>query len=432
MRAWAVVALVVVAGCGDKKKQKRTSDAAPVVIVPSPVFDAGAGSAGTGGISDEIEPNDSGEVATVLALGATVRGKIEPDNDADYYRIAVTQRGTLAVTTNLVDADLTVDIEDSTGAVIAKSDRGGTRVREGVPNLGVAPGQYTVIVRKKQPPPPKRRRGRRPPPEPKPSPPVAYELAATFAVPAANTEREPDDDRGTANDLIVGDTAQGFIGWSGDEDIWKLSIEALSEKNSIAIEVGAVEGVQLALQLADGIGRPLLVRKAPKGQPLVVRNVLPVVPAGGPPFHYLAISGDRSNPETAYSVRVTAKPVEPDQEAEPNDTSEKPMAFPPDRTRVDGVWTAGDVDHYAIAPDAAPRTLDLALAPADVDLSLELLVDGKVIATSAEKGKGTAEKLSGAVPANATAIVRVKSARASASGEGTYELTVREGAAPPP
>jgi len=129
---WLVIAVALFA-CGGKKKQKRTGDAAPVVIVPTPQFDGGA--AGTS--SDEIEPNDSADVATPLPLGATMRGKIDPETDADYYRVEVTQAGALTVLTSMADADLTVDVEDASGNPLAKSDRGAARVREGVPNVGV-------------------------------------------------------------------------------------------------------------------------------------------------------------------------------------------------------------------------------------------------------------------------------------------------------
>jgi hypothetical protein len=427
----ALVLLLALVACGGKKKQKRTGDAAPVIVVPAPVYDGGAPGAAT----DEVEPNDSADVATPLAIGGSVRGKIDPDADADFYRIEVTQVGALTVTTSLVDADLTLDIEDAGGTTIAKSDRGAARVREGVPNLGVQPGRYTVIVRKKPPPVKKQPRAKKgtPPPAPAPGPAVSYEVTASLAAPGANAEREPDDDRGTANDLIVGDTAQGFIGWSGDVDLWKLSVETLSSKNSIDIEVGGVEGVALIVELADGVGQPLLVRRVPKSSPVVIKHVMPVVPSGAPPFHYLTIKGDKSNPETHYTLRVKANPVEPDQEAEPNDTPEKAMAFPADRKGVQGNWTAGDTDCYAIAADVNPRTFEIELDPAEVDLALDLLVDGKVIAKSENKGKGTVEKLAGAVPPNAKAVIRIRAA-ADATGEGGYELTVREGpgAAGPP
>jgi hypothetical protein len=424
---YLLVALALIA-CSEKK-QKRAGGAAPVVIVPTPVFDGGT----PGGTTvDETEPNDTSDIATPLAVGGIARGKIEPDADVDYYRVDVAQAGALTVLTNLVDADLSVDIEDAGGTIIAKSERGGVRVREGVPNLGVQPGRYTAIVRKKPAPPKKPVKGKKGAPPAPAAPPVAvsYEISATLAPVASNTEREPDDDRGTANDLIVGDSVSGFLGWTGDVDLWKLSIETLSSKNTIDIEVGAVEGAQLTLELADGVGTPLLVRKGPRSSPLVVKGVLPVVPSGAPPFHYISIKGDKSNPETPYTIVVRAKPVETDQEVEPNDTLEKAMLFPSDRKSVPGQWSAGDVDCYAIGADVNPRTIEVELDPSEVDLALDLYVDGKVVAKSETPGKGTKEKLSGAVPANAKAVVRVRAA-ADAAGEGTYELTVREGAAPP-
>ncbi|MDQ3363996.1 MAG: hypothetical protein M3680_01010 [Myxococcota bacterium] len=420
------------ASCGGKKKrQQRTGDAAAVEVITSPTLpDGGA----QGGATDEVEPNDSVDVATPLGLGASARGTLDLDADADYYRIDVTEVGALTVTTTAVDADLTFDLEDASGTVIARSDRGAVRAREGVPNFGVTPGRYYAIVKRKAPAPPKKSKGKgkkAAPPPPKPGVPVSYEVAAAFAPPAAGAEREPNDDRGTANDLIPGDAVTGFIGWAGDVDVWKLSVETLSSRNAIDIEIAAVEGVALALELADGVGQPLLLRKAPRGAALIVRGVVPVVPSGAPPFHYLTVGGERSNPETAYQLKVTAKPIEPDAEVEPNDTPERAMAFPTERTRVDGGWTSGDVDCFAIAADVAARTLDITVTPSDIDLSIELLVDGKPVARSELPGKSVAEKLIGAVPANAKAVLRVRGA-GDAAGEGTYEVSVREGPASVP
>ncbi len=413
---------------GKKRRQQRTGDAAAVEVITSPTLpDGGAQGAAT----DEVEPNDSVDVATPLGLGASARGTLDPDADADYYRIDVTQAGALTVTTTAVDADLTVELEDASGTVVARSDRGAVRVREGLPNFGVTPGRYVAIVRRKAPAPPKKGKGKKAAPAPKPGAPVAYEIAAAFAPPVTAAEREPDDDRGTANDLIPGDAVTGFIGWTGDVDVWKLSVETLSSRNAIDIEIAAVEGVALSLELADGVGQPLLLRKAPKGAALVARGVVPVVPSGAPPFHYLTVAGERSNPETAYQLKVTAKPIEPDAEVEPNDVPERAMAFPTERTRVDGGWTSGDVDCFAIAADVASRTLDITVTPSDIDLSIELLVDGKPVAKSELAGKSTAEKLTGAVPAGAKAVLRVRGA-GTAVGEGTYEVSVREGPASVP
>lgn len=432
MRRLLVIACAcVIPACG-KSTQKRTDrDAAAVQVVTQPVI----GDGGTGPATDEVEPNDGDDTATALALGATVRAKIEPETDVDTFKIAVTETGALAVEVSGIDGvDLILEIEDVGGTVLAKSDRGGARIKEGVPNLGVSPGTYRAVVKMKKAPPPKAtkpKKGQKPIDagiEVVPAP--VYEISARMAPPAPNAEREPDDDRGTAQDLIVGDAVTGFIGWSGDADVWKLSVETLSEKNAIDIEVGAVEGVSLSIDVSDGIGNPLVTRKGPRGQPLVVRGIVPIVPDGAPPFHYVTIKADKSNPETQYQLRVVAKIPQPDAEIEPNDAPEKAMPVPTDRTVVHGVWTPGDVDCFAIGTDAAARTVDITVdVPSESDLDAELLVDGKSVAKGDKKGKGVVEKLVGQVPANARAVIRVKGT--DASGEGSYDVQIAEGPAAP-
>jgi hypothetical protein len=433
----AAVALTFASACGSKGKQKRAGDAAPVEIVQQPTGDAGAGS---GASADEVEPNDGEDVATPLPLGTMLRGKIEPDTDADFYRIEVKEAGALAIELSAPDGvDLTLEILDGGGTSVARSDRGGVRVREGVPNLGVTPGRYTAVVRAKKLPPvpvkkpaPAPKKGKKAPPAEPPEITLAptYELTAHVTAPAGNAEREPDDDRGTAIDLIVGDTATGYLGWSGDADVWKLSVETLSEKNSIDVEISAVEGVALTLELADGVCHPLLARKAPRGAPLVVRGLIPVVPPGAPPFHYLTLKGDRSNPETAYQLRVSAKLPVTDAEIEPNDTPDQAMPVPADRTVVHATWTPGDLDNFALPVDQAGRTVEITIdPPGDADLSAELLVAGKPVGKGERPGKGAQEKFSGVVPAGATAILRVHGSDSSL--EGAYDVTIQDGPAAP-
>lgn len=427
-----VLASLTLGACGGGKRQKRSGDAAPVEVVTQPVLVDAAGGATT----DEIEPNDGDDVATALPLGSTVRGKIEPDTDVDQYKLEVTEAGALSIDVPGVDGvDLVVELESQPGTVIAKSDRGAARVREGFPNLGVTPGRYVVVVKAKKPPAAAKKpaKGKAPPPDAalpaKPAP--VYELTAKVTPPAAGSEREPDDDRGTALDLVIGDTVTGYVGWSGDADVWKLSVETLSEKNALDIDVSAVEGTTLSVEIADGIGTVLANRKAPRGAPLAVRGLVPVVAQGAPPFHYLTIRGDRSNPETAYQLRVSAKVLGPDAELEPNDVPERAMPIPTDRTVVHGVWTPGDVDCFSVAGDPAARTLEVSVdTPSESDLSLELLVDGKVVAKSEKAGKGAAELASASVPAGASLVIRVRGTDASA--EGAYDVKIGEGPAPTP
>lgn len=430
--AAATVALGAGGACGKKQRQTRTTDAAPVELVS--VAALGDGGVARPGETEEREPNDGADVATALAPGAAVRARIEPDADLDYYRIDVAQAGALSVQVGAVPGtDLTLEIEDAAGATLARSDRGAANVAEGVPNLGVTPGRYVAIVRKKPAPVKKRsRRGAPPPPEPAPGSGPAYEVTAQVAPFGKNAEREPDDDRGTANDLIVGDKVTGYIGWTGDADVWKLSTEALTAKNVLDLELGPVEGIALSVEIADGIGGTLVSRKAPRGAALVVRGLLPVVTQGAPPFHYVTVRADRSNPEAAYQLEVTGQPIGTDPELEPNDTPERAMPVPADRTVInDASWTPGDVDCYAIPPDPSARTLDVSIdTPAESDLRAELLVNGKSVATADQKGKGVAEKISGQVPENGRAIVCIRGS--DASREGRYNLGFQEGPAKAP
>ena len=416
-----MIALVVVAGCGGRKRQKRTGDAAPVELIQTPA--PGSGKA-KGPTSEEQEPNEGEDVATPLALGASVVGRISPETDVDHYRIDVTTAGALAIELPGIEGtDLMLELLDAQGTVLAKSDRSPAKTREGIPNFAVSPGRYTAVVKAKID---KKKKPKKKPATPEPEVPAkAYEITAQVAPFAAGIEREPNEDRGPANELIVGESVSGYLGWSGDLDVWKLSIEALSAKNVLELEVEGVAGVVLTVELSDGIGTPVLVRKAPRGVGVIARRIVPTVPAGSPPYHYVTIKGDRSNPEATY--RLTAKEVPPvtDSEVEPNDTLEKPYPGPSDRTRVDAAWSAGDVDVFAIAPDPAARTLEISIdTPAEADLSAELFVDGKLATKSDAPSKGAAEKLTAAVPANAKVLVRVKGT--DVAGEGVYELTIAE------
>jgi hypothetical protein len=430
-RRWVLV-LVALASCrGGESRTRRTGSAAPVEILNAPqLADAGTGS---GPNADEIEPNDGEEVASPIALGGTARGRLETDTDVDYYRLDVDRPGVLQVLLGGIDGvDLALEMTDNAGTTVGRSDRTGVRIKEGLPNAGVTPGRYTLIVRhapkKKQP---KSRKKGKVAADDKPAPPApVYELSAQIVPLPLGGEREPDDDRGTANDLIVADNASGFLGWSDDKDVWKLSVETLSEKNALDIQVSAIEGVTLTLEIADGIGTTLATRKGTRGQPLTIHGVLPVVPDGAPPFYYLTLRGDRSNPETAYTLHATARVLGPDAEIEPNDNVEKPQAIAADRTVVHASWGPGDVDCFSIAVADTPRTVDVSIdTPAEIDLAAELIVDGKSVATANKGGKGALEKVSGPVPAGAMAVVRVKNPDAASTVEASYDVSVQESSA---
>ncbi|HUJ59440.1 MAG TPA: hypothetical protein VLX92_13135 [Kofleriaceae bacterium] len=422
-RGLAIVAAL--AACRGAAPAHRSGSAAPVEIVNQPALPDAAPAAGT---SEEIEPNDTDDVATPLPIGGTVRGKIEPDGDVDRYRIDVPKGGPgeLAVTVSGVDQDLILEIADDGGNVIARSARGGVRVAEGVPNLGVTPGRYTAIVRlapaRKKP---VKGRSRRPEPA-KPAP--VYEITAKAVTRARDAEQEPDDDRGTANELLSNDSATGYIGWSGDQDVYVLSTELLSAKNVVAVEVSPVEGVALELEVDDAIGQPLAIRKGARGDGVALHGLAPVIAQGAPPFVYFVVRGDRSNLETSYTIKTTASVPDVDAETEPDDTPEHPFEISPDRATVHATWDFGDVDCFAVPVAAAEHEVELAFAtPAELDLAAELFVDGKSVAKVDHPGKGVPEKVGAVIPAGSHAVACVH-AVGDAPGHGTvkYDVHVSE------
>lgn len=424
MRGWVVV-LAACHGGGDKPAPAVASGSAKpsqFEVVKEVSVDGGAAAPQAG---DEVEPNDGEDTATPLGEGATVRGKLDADGDVDFYRLDLRQAGALQLSLTAIDGfDLSLELADASGAVLAKSDRGGVRIGEGIPNFGVQPGKYLAIVRGKKAaaPKPKLKKGQKPPPEVPSGPSPVYELTAKLAQVSGNAEREPDDDRGSALDLIVGDPVSGFVGWTGDADSWKLNVEALSAKNAVDIEVGAVDGVALSLEIDNATGDKLALRKAPVGAPLVVRDFQPVVPQGGAPYHYLVVRGAKSNPDTAYALVVKAHDIAPDAEKEPNDSWDHAMPVDPDRQSLHGTWNAGDVDCFALAGDKAEVTLEVH----DADLGMDLYVDGKVVAKSDHPGAGAAEKVSAAIPAGKRAAVCVRGADANTPGAGSYDIRVTE------
>ncbi len=402
------LAACVACGSSNDTRAHRTGSAAPVELVPEPVY-ADGGKAETPA-GEESEPNDTADTATPLALGATMRGKVEPpDTDVDRFRIDVTQAGALMVSLSSADAGLVLDVEDAAGNLLAHSDRGG-RATERIPNLGVTPGRYTAVVRATRPKPNPKKKG------PEPPAPV-YEITAQVAPVAAGSEREPNNDRGTANDILVGDHMSGYVGWDKDADVWKLSVEALSGKTPLEIDVGKVDGVALEVKVSDALGNPIATRQAPRNAPAAIHDLLPVVPAGGAPYEYITVSGDRSNPEAPYDLVVSTGQLNADMEVEPDDTPEHPFEIAPERAQVHGTWTPGDVDCYLVATGPVPHNVDVVLdAPKQLELTVEILADGKPL------GKpGT--RATAKVPGNARTIIRVKG---GSLASGSYDLHIKD------
>ena len=385
MTRWLLV-VVALAACGKSDRRvKRDRDAGVTVGAPDP---GGKLAAPT----EEIEPNASEAEATPAPPGHVLRGTLDGEADVDVYKVTAPAAGQLrAMLTGIEGVDLILELRDAAGTVLAKSDRGPARTVEGVPGYGVLPGDYFVVVKEFVKPRPKpkkskKKKGAKAAPdagvEGRIGPSPVYELTVELLdAPVALHEVEPNDDPGTAVEVLLADTVRGWIGWSGDVDLWKLSLEGVAEQYAIDLDVSGVDGLALDVEVLDAGGERILGRAGGKGASVAIRGLVPVGGAAAPPWHYVRIAADRSNPEATYELRFTARLREPDEEAEPNDDAERATSLSTEVTQAGAMratWASGDVDVFRLEPQVEPQLLDVTIEPpSGVDLAFELGAPGQ-------------------------------------------------------
>ena len=442
-RAWSIAALAVGACKGESASHDRigrSGDAAPVVMVDRP--GGGAGADPTSDLPLEREPN--AKPADALALGAGAQGVLDGEADVDVFVIdSPGPRMLTAALAPMAGIDARLELRDRSFTLIAASDRGGAGIGEGLADAPLDKGRFYLVVREiakpqkaAKPRPgagagsgaaaPTGRIGRSPP----------YTLTATMiADPAAGAEREPDDDAGAANDVSLIEPATGHIGWSGDVDVWKLSLEGLADGNGLDVTVTAVPGVSLGLAVTDAADRPRVAATGLPGQPLTLRSVAPRLDPGQAPVHYVKVSGKPSDPGAAYTLSVAARLLDLDEEAEPND---KPALATPLRYGGDDAGSMraligpGETDVFLLSPSSGPRQLDATVdGVAGVDFVCEVLLSAAGTSTGKgdRGGSGAGEDCTGAVPAGAESYVRI-TAKPGKKVIAPVEYTLRWSSAP--
>lgn len=440
---------------GGAKKIPRDQDAQAVVIVDQAeerVIEFIA----------EIEPNNQPPGQT-LALQQGVRGSLDGETDVDIYTVAVSQPGTLDARLSGIDGvDLILELRDPSGAVLARSDRGPAMIIEGIPNARVSAGAYQLVVsefvkKKKRKRRKKRRKGEvEPAPEGRVGPSPVYELSARWAAePETGHEREPNELPELAAEIVVGDSGQGFLGWSKDVDMWRLSVDGYAAEYSVDLDLTPVPGVTPTLTIRDHDGETLLERKGRKDLGLTIRNLVvarddtaggaggessasEAEEAGEGRFYHVEVRARRSNPLDAYQLHVAARLLDVGDESEPNDEPATAVELlDPETTGGSGVLspdspsdgvrqghlTIGDRDHFRVKAGDEPMLLAVTVKPlGDADIELSVLIDGQV-AAMIDGGKARASESLADVPIGAGKVAVVKVAgRGSLGSDARYEV----------
>lgn len=454
--------LVCLAACSDRPGQSakhlpRQGDAALVVYVEAPDNRSIE-------FIEEVEPNNQPDQATPMSLGGGVRGTLDGETDSDLYRLDIERDGFVAATVSGIEnVDLILELQDANGQVLAISDRGPAMVVEGMPNFHVTRGRYYLAVRefvKKRPKPKKKRKKQAAEPvaEGRQGLSPVYELVVKDGPKnQPRQENEPNDNLELANEMLLGDQVTGYVGWARDTDVWKLSLEGMTAHYGLNIDLAGVPGASLQLQVFDERGGKVLERTADKDEGLSVRNLV-VVPAseadsdgdvaadtGGNPtpagatagfYYHVQVSARRSNPMDAYQLRTSTRLLEPEDEIEPNDEPGDAQVLELDGHAAEvmrqGHLTPSDQDRYALTAGVEPISLSVTCTPlSDIDVKLEVTIDGATLGSSNEYRQSGKESLPDLqVPAGRTAIITVSGA-GELAGDAGYRLSVISEPAPP-
>lgn len=389
------MAAVFAPACNDRPRMQRNSQA-PAVEYVAPAAPAAAAISGgavapgqlewPGKRTAEKEPNNDGATANAVSTETIIAAALTDASDLDVYAIEVAQPTTLAALV-APEGDACLTVRDAEGHLLAKSDRGGKGVTEGVPNLWVPAGRFTIEVSAFAPKPPKRAKLTKPPAKgpskgaessaaaPAIGPGFRYEFAARFPVQLAESaEVEPNGERTTASSIVLGDASLGWIGWAGDLDVWKVDVEAFDAQTALDIECSAVDGGAPTVTVMDAAGKTLVRRVGAKSQPLWLSGL--VWPAGtAANTVYVSVSAERANPVAPYRLNLQARGLAVDEEREPNDIVSTPMPLALAEA-VRGTWTVGDTDYFVLAPAPSDGRIMVALqGPAELELVAALAVE---------------------------------------------------------
>lgn len=358
MRRAAALVAVGLLGCGGDRPARITRtdrDAATVAVVDR---DRGQTPATA---TAEREPNDRVD-PTAPAAATLNQGVLTGEADLDLYPLELPRDAVLdARLSAMAGLDGALEVRDADGAVALTVDATGIGASERLPNWPLAAGRHYLAVREiPHRPKPKRgvdagagRVGDGPP----------YTLTIALAdAPGPTVEREPNDDRGAASGLTLGAAVDGWIGWAGDVDMWKLDVLALAAGDGLDVAVSGVPKVALTVEVTDAAGRRLVRQSGAAGAPISLRSIAPQVRPGEPSAHYVVVSGKPSSGAAGYQVVVTSRVLDADEEAEPNDRPEQANRLggdDDDDGSMRGELGPGQTDRFVLAAPAAAATLDV-------------------------------------------------------------------------
>lgn len=394
-------------------------------------------------VLSEKEPNDSAATALVLERTSMVEANLGADPqkpDVDWYVLKTALPRTVDFQASCPNgADISLEVVDESGGVLAQVNAGGVGANERLPNLDVSAKTFVRVVAVKK------------------GVGGAYQVTTKFAERMPGYEIEPNERKVDATPVALGQAISGSIGHGGDVDWFRYELPAdeavqapleepdagvpdagadagmIAEKRlALRVDTSAVEGVSTDLQILTEAEAVLFTAKSKENGPLSLRNV--GVRAADRVI-FIAVRSATigagkdvkkgSNAEISYTLTVAPEDTSGNAEFEPNDEASRATDIPANSYRDGFISPKGDIDVFRLITDG-PSIAKLQLSGVDkVDLVLSVVkaVDGKPDEVVLKANEGIArepEQLNN-VACDGVCFIRVEAASKKVDGKWVRE-----------
>ena len=413
--------------CGEKQVVDAGVDAGPPVL-------------------SEKEPNDNAAQGLTLERTTMVEANLGADPgkpDVDWYVLKTSLPRTVDFQATCPNgADISLEVVDETGSALATVNAGGVGASERLPNLDVSSKTFVRVVSLKK------------------GVGGAYVVNAKFSERLPGYELEPNERKVDATPVALGQAISGTMGHGNDIDWYRYELPVdesapaplpeeldagpadagssdagspLAEKRlALRIDVSAVEGVMMDLQILTEAEAVLFNAKSKENGPLSLRNVgvraadrVIFVAVRSATIGAGKDAKKGSNAEVSYTLTVAPEDTSGNAEFEPNDEALRATDLPPNSYREGFISPKGDLDVFRLVTDG-PSIAKLQVSGVDkVDLVLSVVkpVEGKPDEVLLKANEGVArepEQLNN-VACDGVCFIRVEAATKKVDGKWVRE-----------
>lgn len=162
----------------------------------------------------EIEPNDSALQANLISVNAEIKGRLQTEEDVDYYKISLQKKGSICISFGhqKIDSNDTfwkVSLLDNSEEMVLKEDIVGGVVQSESNKARISSGDYYLKVEKYY------------------YSDLEYTIKVNFTEEDDSFENEPNDEIASANPIELNSKMTGNIQHEDDTDYYKFTLTEL-------------------------------------------------------------------------------------------------------------------------------------------------------------------------------------------------------------